>query len=486
MPRRPGKSFVTSLISLLALVALASAMLAGCGASSPANGTPTTAAAEQTPAVHVVLDANAAAANSVNDLRFSAVALDTHDGHVAWRHRLETPAPNLADIATLPPLLQGGLVYVGYYYFDPQTEIHHAVLEALDPTTGQTRWRHEAGTELSGEPVVVGSVVYLSATVFQTPGQQPIESGLVEALDSRTGSVRWSRALTDAPTMPAIAGDQVFVITSQQFAGQLLALSARDGSVLWKYTSGAPLSRGSDAENGWSTAPIVVNQLVYVQGAERYPDGTAHLVLHAVNTRDGSLAWQHETGGIAAAPAVNQSADTLCVSAFRPSQTGGTSTVVGLVATTGQTRWISTVSAIASACVAAGETFSLSEATPGYNAGSVLVLNSQDGRQRWKAAVSAPIDADGLLPPSVSSGLAAQYVQAPTPANGPVMSAVAVVRIADGRLVWQRDFAGRPDKVMDVEGDQIYVPEQSGPLPLLAAYSLSTGALLWTYTFGNA
>jgi outer membrane protein assembly factor BamB len=472
----------------LTLVALACAGLAGCGPQSATNGALTPTATGQTVDLHFLLDGNFVAANSINDLRFSVVALDPHDGHVAWRHRLETPAPNEADSASLPPLLQDGLIYVGYYYFDPQTEIHHAVLEALEPTTGQTRWRHDVGTgtELSGEPMVVASAVYVSSSVYQTRGQQPVQSGLVEALDRESGTVLWRRALDDPPTMPAALDGRVLVMTSRQFGGHLLALSANDGSIVWDYPSGAPLARGGDLENGWSTAPIVSDHLVYVQAAARDAGGGAQLTQLAINARDGSVAWQYATGGIAATPVLNQSGDILCISTFTPSPTGGASAVTGLAAMTGQVRWSSSPVAIPSACVAAGEIFYLSERAPDGTSGSVLALDSHSGQQLWKASIGALVDADGVLPPAVADGLVAVFLSGPTATPGPVMSTIAALGATDGKLRWRRDFDGRPDKEMDIEGTLIYVPGFAGSYPVLVAYSLDTGVPVWRYALGYA
>lgn len=434
-----------------------------------------------------LLDSNGADARSINDLRFSVVALDTHNGHVVWRHRLEIPSPNDGEYATLQPLFQDGAVYVGYSYFAPQTGIYHAVLEALDPATGHARWRHEAGTELVGEPVAVGSVVYASFSILQTQGQQSTESALVMALDSRTGSPRWTAALSGQPTMPAVMDNQVFVMTHQPFGGgHLFALSASDGSIMWDHTSGVPLSRGGDTENGGSTAPLAVNHLVYAQGTNRTPDGSANLALLALNERDGSVAWHYETGGITASPATNQSGDTLCITQFVPARTGEASSAVGLDAATGHKRWSIAISGIASACVASGDTFYLDDAPMDYKTGTILALSSQDGRQLWRTPVGAPQIADGALPPSVSGDIVAEYVQVPAPSNGPVTSGIVAVRITDGKVLWHLEFTGRPDTLLDIEGSQIYVPEYSEDRPILVAYSLDTGARLWSYTLGNA
>jgi hypothetical protein len=111
-------------------------------------------------------------------------------------------------------------------------------------------------------------------------------------------------------------------------------------------------------------------------------------------------------------------------------------------------------------------------------------LRSQDGRQIWNAAIGAPIDADGVLQPTVGNDLAVAYVTAPSP-TGPIMSGMVAVELATGAIRWHFTFEGRADTLVDLEGDQIYVPEESGDLPVVAAYSLETVQHLWSYAYGQ-
>jgi outer membrane protein assembly factor BamB len=81
-------------------------------------------------------------------------------------------------------------------YRDPSRNIpSYAELEALDPTTGQLRWRHEVAqqqntnAELSSAPVVANGVVYLASAIWAKE-QTQTQRGPVEALDSHNGSVR--------------------------------------------------------------------------------------------------------------------------------------------------------------------------------------------------------------------------------------------------------------------------------------------------------
>jgi outer membrane protein assembly factor BamB len=429
-----------------------------------------------------MLDANALAAKSNSDLRWSVVALGTHDGHVAWQHRLETPRPADSTTASLRPLEQDGLVYASYYYTDQQTQTYHGVVETLDPATGTTRWRREVATEIVNEPVVSGSMVYVTAYVAQ--GQQYTESHLVEALDSQTGTVRWQRALDGRPSLPVVANGQVFVEAGQQFGGHVLALSASDGSVLWDHTFDVGLSIGDDTTNRGSTAPLVRNQLVYVQGSSRDASGVAHLAVFALSTRDGSVAWRYQTEGSTATPVFNQSGNVLCVSTYPSPPLRGPGAVAGLAATSGQMRWRVTDVSIPSGCSSQGDVFYLTEGSLAQP-GSLLALNSQDGRQLWRIPTVSQVAGDAWRGPTVTHGFIGVYLVGPATTSTPVRGRMAVLRASDGKLLWQRDFDGEAGGLMDIEGDQTYNPEVVAGTPTIVVYALDSGARLWSYAFGH-
>jgi outer membrane protein assembly factor BamB len=486
---------VRVMAALVMLAGAAASMFAGCTLPSLQNGTstgsPTGSPTEPTPPLYFTPD-YAASAKSNSSPRYSVAAIDTHDGHPAWRHKLEPPAPDVADSAFTHPVLHDGVVYVGYYVFDPRTQTRHSVLEALDSATGQLRWRHtvdpEGDTKSVEQPVVSSSTVYLSASRYRRQGAQEVEAGLVEALDSRTGAVRWDKELPLPPTMAAVAGEQLFVMTRQTFSGHLVALSTQTGSTLWTYATDAPLMRGGDADNGWSSAPLVRGQRVYAQAVERFPDGGPDVVQLAVNMGDGTLAWKYDTGGIAATPAIDQSGETVCISTSLTgsnSNSSSSSSVVGLEASTGHTRWHLTVPGIASGCAATGTTFYLSDGDGTGTSGSIFALDSRDGHRVWKTVVAGAAVAGGTLTPSISGNMIVAFVEsAASPTTG-VDTAIAAVRASDGAIVWKRDVGGRPYKMVDIAGGQVYIPEDVNLSHVIRCYSLTTGARLWTYVLGK-
>ncbi len=235
--------------AIFALPLLVGMMLAGCGTSSGPQSATSPSDGAGAP-LHYLYDSNAATAQNVDSLRFSVVALDPRNGHRIWHHPFEAPASDAIE-ATSHLVVQDGVIYASYYYFDSQSAIHHAVLEALDATTGQLRWRHEVnddlgsvagagvGTEVQSAPLVAGGVVYFSAEVFGGQGGSTQETGLTAALDAGSGRVEWRHALAGAPSAPAITGQQLAVVVGAPLdsPSHLTALNAADGSVRWDYSS---------------------------------------------------------------------------------------------------------------------------------------------------------------------------------------------------------------------------------------------------------
>jgi outer membrane protein assembly factor BamB len=472
-------------LRLFGAIALAGALLVGCAAQS--TGETTGATPTTKPAMRLWLDNNYTTASSPADLRFVVVALDPESGHLLWRRSLEMSGEKF--ISTSEPVLQEGLVFVTASATTTTSGVQHGFLEALDPNTGQIRWQHEAGTELSGMPVVSGRVVYLDSSVLATSSGQQAPAGLAEALNSSTGAVIWHHDLDGTPSMPTIAHGRVLMMTNGQqllggFSGaHLLALNSSDGSVVWDDSSPSILSRGSDTDNGGSTGPIVAGSQVYVQATLRKPDGTANLVQLAFNAQDGRSVWQYPTGGIAASPVLNLSEDTLCTSAF----SYPTSTIRGLSVTSGLPRWSITLDQqIASGCVAQGDSFYVNMHDLKFTSGNILALNSRTGQQLWQTTIRPPFDADGELPPATAGDLVAAYT-IPSREAGTIQGGVAVVNASGGKLVWQKDFPIHPGSLLDISGDEFYLEEESQPgHQTLVACVLATGNVLWTYELGHA
>jgi outer membrane protein assembly factor BamB len=436
------------------------------------------------------------------------VALDAKNGHRLWQRALDTLPPGTHQVSPLlQPTVQEGLVYTPYTYRDPSKPIslQRAALEALDPATGQLRWRHEVApkqntnAELDSAPVVANGVVYVSSATFEplVNGQTPTLHGLVEALDSHNGSMRWSAILQDPPTNPVIVGELILLRAGQM----LVALNITDGSVAWTFTppggsfydldGGQPPYTSSVVTEGYP-GPVVTQQLVFVEATEA--DSAGHGIgatWFAVKTGDGSLAWRSARsapGAVFSRPVLNQSGSVLCTTTHA-SDSGDV--VMGLSTTDGKTLWEMSTSAKLSVCAAAEENFYLTEGAQNTATGSIRALDSQTGRPLWSTPTKPPVIASGVAAPPQGNGLAAVYSLGPIPTGAtPIVNTIAVVQLSTGNILWQHDVTGPSEIPVTILGDLVVIPEYSPTAstlaPMLVAYTLQTGSRTWSYTLGQA
>jgi outer membrane protein assembly factor BamB len=436
------------------------------------------------------------------------VALDATNGHLLWQHKQAALPPEIRTVgAFLQPTTQEGLVYVPGSYRDlSQPTRYYADLAALDPATGQERWRHtiepqqNATAELESVPVVADGVVYLSAGTTEplVAGQTPTLHSLVEALDSHTGSVRWTTPLTHSSSAPVVADGRVIVLSGDK----LVALDSHDGAVVWTFAppgdsfvdlnSGNPPFTTDFVVTG-DPGPFAAQHLVLVEATEA--DAAGHglgSTWFAVNTSDGSLAWRSARsapGTVVSRPVLNESGSVLCVSAFT---SDGHNSVTGLSLATGSTLWTAPTSATLSVCGAAGELFYLIQGNQAATAGGLLGLDSQTGRQVSHTSTTFTSAAfhSGVAAPSQRHGLAALSLPGRCTEAGCANDTIAVVRLSTGDILWQRDFSPLSGMSVTIEGDQVIVPQSSQTAndtsSQVVAYALQTGSPTWTYALSQA
>jgi outer membrane protein assembly factor BamB len=480
---------------MLPILLIAASLLTACALSLPTLSQATNQTSESP--VHFVIETKICNSNYPTEQCPSVVALDPHTGKRIWHHPLESKVsprgiPYGID-STLEPLVVGDLALITYHYhtlFGPdQTRV---ALDVLDLTSGQLRWRHEVDRYVTGEPVVVGSTIYLSASNISHPYDLFPDIGVVEALDRQSGRLLWSHPVPEEPSPVAVNGDKVFVIETpvplwagaQQLSGgghlHLLALRASDGSTLWDYASDASLAGRVDYNLG--TGPVLANQLVYAQTTHA-PNST----ILALDASDGKIAWQHPTGSFVASLTLSQSADMFCLTSAKPNNQLG-SIIAGLDAKTGQTRWSKTIAEAASSCTVAGDTFFLSEIESGGASTSVVALASRDGHQLWHSQSVPWLGKAGEEIPQVAHGFVGQLLT--VPANDGTAELAVVYHADSGALAWQHEFHTPVNGAPRVEGDQIYITTPTIQPPYsqtdtVTAFSLRTGTQMWTYETGH-
>ena len=151
-------------------------------------------------------------------------------------------------------IIYNGKVYVG-------TEM--GSLYALDAATGAQAWRYYVGSPILASVAAGNGKVYFGAM-----------DGAVYALDANTGALAWKATLSwrrGFSTAPVLADNKVMLGGRN---GIFYGLDANTGAVLWQYNVGSPILQSAAWNNG------------------RAFFGAMNMRVYAINTTNGSLAWQ--------------------------------------------------------------------------------------------------------------------------------------------------------------------------------------------------
>ena len=158
------------------------------------------------------------------------------------------------------------VVVNGTLYF---SEIFGPV-HAVDANTGTPLWQYSTNEFTSVEIAATNSVVYLVPCDLQH---------VVCALNASNGSPLWSFPLTFEAGAPVLANGVLYLGAQD---GNVYALNATTGTLLWKYHAGYEVE----------FAPAVANGVVY-EGSD---DGN----IYALNANTGALIWKTSIGSCAA------------------------------------------------------------------------------------------------------------------------------------------------------------------------------------------
>jgi outer membrane protein assembly factor BamB len=196
----------------------------------------------------------------------SFYALNAQTGKESWQFKLPEPVASSATVA-------GDLVYFTDF----------ATLYALDLKTGEERWRfaHEDLASVFA-PVIIDDQILMTSgnvafTLDRSSGQVVWSKSLkaetlvpsaaagervyvksntdLFALNLSTGETEWSYHATDFVSLPALAGEQLYIITRVGGKSHLRALRLADGQEIWQIEN----LRLANA------APVVAGGQVYVR-----------------------------------------------------------------------------------------------------------------------------------------------------------------------------------------------------------------------------
>jgi len=178
------------------------------------------------------------------------VAVDAATGIERWR--VQPPGATLVNA----PAFGNGLVYAGTV---------GAGYVAIDPASQRVVWRGDTSDDVTGTASVADGIAYIGAGATAT-------SGKLRAFDAVTGQLRWT-AEDELLSLPTVADGVAFSSTT---TGLVAALDTATGTVKWRIHF-----------PGEVRAAVVASGIVYLfAGSERR--------LYAVEAATGNLLWQFD------------------------------------------------------------------------------------------------------------------------------------------------------------------------------------------------
>ncbi|MGO4750515.1 PQQ-binding-like beta-propeller repeat protein, partial [Streptomyces sp. 2MCAF27] len=204
-------------------------------------------------------------------------ALDADTGRRLWKFKPD-------DLVSSAPVMAGGTAY----FYSNSLATRSSTLYALDAETGEKRWSRviSLGTALAFDD----GVLYY--------GAHTVRGSYLHALDADTGKQLWkvhisADILPDPLTSLTVAHGVVHVVGED---GILSARDADNGDLLWKYRTG--LSDFSD-----SKPPVVADGVVYISGNSDETD-SGYGQVFAVNAKDGKMLWKYRMPQVSSPPTV--------------------------------------------------------------------------------------------------------------------------------------------------------------------------------------
>ncbi|WP_150005115.1 outer membrane protein assembly factor BamB family protein [Iodidimonas muriae] len=202
------------------------------------------------------------------DTRGLVSAIDTETGRKRWQVRLERKKEKKALAFGGGLAVQGGVLYVATGY---------GFLSALDTDTGREIWRHDGIVPLRGAPSISEGRIF---TLTQ--------DNQLLALNAKDGSLIWTQSglPEDAGLLgaasPAVAGDTVVAAMS---SGELMAMRVENGRLAWQDTLSrtrrlTPLATLADIDGN----PVISRNRVYAVGH------AGRMV--AIDMRSGERVWE--------------------------------------------------------------------------------------------------------------------------------------------------------------------------------------------------
>lgn len=356
---------------------------------------------------------------------YGNLALSANPGS-AWRVQIAGSSKKQRLAAS--PVVGAGQLFV----MDTEGTVH-----AFDAQTGASRWRTTFAVKGEGQNTVYGGgAAYADGRVYITTGM-----GEVAALDAKDGSIVWKvKPAGPLRGSPTIAFNQIFVMTMDN---QVHALNAADGATLWNETASsgqtgvfgvaAPAAGQGTIVAGFSTGELVAYR--YENGRQLWSDALARTSL---STTVGVLT------DIDADPIIDRGR------IFALGQ-GGRMAAYELV--TGQRIWELNLAGISTPAIAGDWIFTLTDD------GKLLCIQRATGKVRWLTQLARFENEEKKKNPIFWTGpvLAGDRLWFAN-SNGQVYSA----GVNDGAPVLYTDLKQPVTLAPIVAGSTLYILDDSG------------------------
>jgi outer membrane protein assembly factor BamB len=202
---------------------------------------------------NVSLPSPAAAQGALDGLRVyiplesgQLIALDRETGTNEW---------SVEFSSSWPPIVRNGVVYGA----------GARELQAVSAESGDLLWRASLDAELTTAPVVQGDSVFAH-----------VKPGQLIALRTADGLEKWRTTIDDRAGSPTMAADAAGVVVAS--GGRLSRFATGNGELEWTRELAGVLAR-----------PIVAGDRVFVGSTDNY--------FYAIEVTTGRVAWRYPAGG---------------------------------------------------------------------------------------------------------------------------------------------------------------------------------------------
>jgi outer membrane protein assembly factor BamB len=331
------------------------------------------------------------------------------------------------------------------------------------------RWRYQTGDGLQASPLVAGGRVYVAS-----------QRGDVRALDARSGRLLWQTSTGATIAMTPALADGLLFVGDHRAPGAFMALDAASGKRLWQ-----TLFAG-----GVRSEPVIANGVVYE--GETGGDGPAchHAALHALGERTGVERWRwyvdlHEHEGGSIWSPLSYDAGRVLFGTGNACESGiDTANAIVAVDRSGQGLWaVSTADSIADSDVGGGTLVLHGQAIVSAKNGNLYDVDEASGRVNWTTALGG-VPGYGGFGTATTDGktivASAGFTSDPTKAAGPPGGALVGLD-RGGRILWRVRTANPIDGAAAITNGIAFTPLDAA----FVALDLRTGAKLWSYPAGQ-